>query len=428
MQELIALLVRLGIPLPDLNLLAAIIGVVAAVFAWAIGWGVSRLAGAHLAGLWERLVGSNAEGLAPRMLQLLRHGVAGLLLAIMAYAGDWWGLTDLIIGVAGGLAAGLFVWHICRAVHFPRWIGAATGALAFVFVLSNAFGGLERVSFVLDRVGVTVGESRISLLTVLTVALTFLALFAVFRIVRRIVGHSIRNISGFDPGQRLLVDKLATVAIIVVAFFIGIDILGIDLTALAFFGGAFGLAIGFGMQKTIGNLIAGIILLMDRSIKPGDVIEVGESFGWVNKIGVRSVSIITRDGKEHLIPNEILMTEEVVNWSYSSRDVRVHIEVGVGYDCDIRLAQSLMREAAEESPRVLDSPKPLVWLKEFGDSAVVFDIRCWILDPESGIGNMKSDVLMRVWDKFKAAGIELPFPQQDVHVKSWPAPADASAQ
>ncbi|MCA1749735.1 MAG: mechanosensitive ion channel [Sphingomonadales bacterium] len=241
------------------------------------------------------------------------------------------------------------------------------------------------------------------------------------RLARRILSHSIQRSSGFDPAQKLLFEKIASIAILVAAFFVGVDILGIDLTALAFFGGALGLAVGFGMQKTVGNLIAGIILLWDRSIKPGDVIEVGESFGWVNKIGVRAVSIITRDGKEHLIPNEILMTEEVVNWSYSSLEVRVHIEVGVSYNCDIKLAQELMREAAIESPRVLASPKPLVWLVEFGDSAVMFDIRCWIKDPEGGVGNMRADVLMRIWDKFKEHGIEIPFPQRDVHVKNWPA-------
>src|SRR5690606_7158869 len=128
------------------------------------------------------------------------------------------------------------------------------------------------------------------------------------------------------------------------------------------------LAIGFGLQKTVGNLIAGIILLMDRSIKPGDIIVVGESFGWVNKIGVRAVSVITRDGKEHLIPNEILMTQEVENWSYTDRNVRVRIPVTVSYDCDLALAQELMLKAVEDSPRALTSPNPTVRLSAFGDN------------------------------------------------------------
>jgi small-conductance mechanosensitive channel len=212
--------------------------------------------------------------------------------------------------------------------------------------------------------------------------------------------------------------------LLVAAFFIGIDIIGIDLTALAVFSGAFGLAVGFGLQKTFGNLIAGIILLMDRSIKPGDVIAVGESFGHVTKIGVRAVSIVTRDGKEHLIPNENLMTQEVENWSYSSPNVRVHIPVGVGYDCDLALAQKLMIEASMTPKRVLKSPKPTVWLRAFGENSIEHEILLWIADPEAGVGNVQSEVLNRLWVLFKENGIQIPFPQRDIRVKEWPREAE----
>jgi small-conductance mechanosensitive channel len=160
---------------------------------------------------------------------------------------------------------------------------------------------------------------------------------------------------------------------------------------------------------------------MDRSIKPGDVIVVGDSFGHVSKIGVRAVSIITRDGKEHLIPNENLMTQEVENWSYSSTNVRVHIPVGVSYDCDLPLAQRLMIEAAMEPERVLKTPKPTVWLRAFGESSVDHEILVWIKDPESGVGNVQSQILNRVWALFKENGIEIPFPQRDIRIREWPA-------
>jgi small-conductance mechanosensitive channel len=241
------------------------------------------------------------------------------------------------------------------------------------------------------------------------------ALFAAVRLVNRLIARWIRRTPGFDPTQKLLAQKLAAIGVIVAAFFIGIDLLGIDLTAFAVFSGALGLAVGFGLQKTFGNLIAGIILLMDRSIKPGDVIVVGDSFGWVNKIGVRAVSVITRDGKEHLIPNENLMTQEVENWSYSDRNVRVRIPVGISFDSDLKLAQTLMLDAARESPRVLRSPAPNVWLTSFGESRVEHDILVWISDPEEGIGNVKSDVLGRVWQLFRDNGIVIPYPQRVVH-------------
>ena len=218
-----------------------------------------------------------------------------------------------------------------------------------------------------------------------------------------------------------MAQKLAGIAILAVAFFIGIDLVGIDLTALAVFGGALGLAVGFGLQKTVGNLFAGIILLMDRSIKPGDVISVGESFGSVNKIGVRAVSIVTRDGKEYLIPNELLMTQEVVNWSYSSRDVRISIPVGIAYDCDVEQAQALMVEAAGKSARVLASPPPAIWTTAFGADAIEHEIRVWIRDPEAGLGSVRSEILNRLLRLFRENGISIPFPQRDLHVKEWPA-------
>jgi small-conductance mechanosensitive channel len=281
--------------------------------------------------------------------------------------------------------------------------------------------GLEPVTDVLDRVGFSVGSTRLSLLTMLQGVVTLLLLFAVVKLANRVISHSIRRTRGLDATQQLLAQKLAGLGLLVAAFFIGIDIVGIDLTALAVFSGAFGLAVGFGLQKTFGNLIAGIILLMDRSIKPGDVIVVGESFGHVTKIGVRAVSVVTRDGKEHLIPNENLMTQEVENWSYSSRDVRVHIPVGVSYDSDLPLAQRLMVEAAAASERVLKNPSPTVWLRAFGDSSVDHEILVWITDPEAGVGNVQSEILNRLWVLFKENGIEIPFPQRDIRVKEWPS-------
>ena len=153
------------------------------------------------------------------------------------------------------------------------------------------------------------------------------------------------------------------------------------------------------------------------------MIVVGDTFGAVSKIGVRAVSVITRDGKEHLIPNEQLMTEPVENWSYSNRNVRVHIPVGVSYSSNLALAQKLMIDAAHAAARVLHDPKPSVWLKNFGDSSVEHDIMVWITDPELGVGNVRSDVLNRIWVLFDENGIEIPFPQRDIHIRSMPAVA-----
>ena len=251
------------------------------------------------------------------------------------------------------------------------------------------------------------------------IGLILTAAWFITRLARNLIGR----IPAFDSSQKLLAEKLATIIIWTIAFFVTIDLIGIDLTALAIFGGAFGLAIGFGLQKTFGNLISGILLLLDKSIKPGDVISVtdqsgSEAVGQIRKIGIRAISVITRDQTEYLIPNELLMTNQVVNWSYSSKDVRVKAPVGVAYDSDLDLVRTLLYQAVEETPRILDHPKPRVNLMGFGDSSVNFEVRFWIQDPEGGLSNIRSDVYMRIWQLFKEQEIEIPFPQTDLHLRS----------
>jgi small-conductance mechanosensitive channel len=415
-------LARQGITVPGTPELAeAAVALGLALLALAIGWYLGRPRfGDAIAGFWTRHLSTTPQGLGPRMCQILRHGSAAILLAVITVVWPWQPLAMIGLGLALGAAAGLMIHAILRGLHLPRWAAWTMAALAFTAIFSRSVGGLAQLQLALDRVGLDIGTRRFSLLSVLTFAITAILLFAAVRLVNRIAGHTIGAARGFDATQKLLFQKLTAIAAVILAFFIGIDLLGIDLTAFAVFSGAFGLAIGFGLQKTIGNLIAGIILLMDRSIKPGDVIVVGDSFGWVNKIGVRAVSVITRDGKEHLIPNENLMTQEVENWSYTDRNVRVRIPVTVSYSCDLKLAQELMLRAAAESPRVLNSPKANVWLTAFGENGVQHEILAWISDPEGGVGNVKSDVLNRLWLLFKEHGIDIPYPVRDIRVREWP--------
>jgi small-conductance mechanosensitive channel len=275
----------------------------------------------------------------------------------------------------------------------------------------------------LDALAISIGHTRISVWDGLVVLLVIASVITAAYFLSKLLHASLKRVTKLDMTQRLLAEKLVSLAVWALAILLGIDLLGIDLTALAVFSGAFGLAIGFGLQKTFGNLIAGIILLMDRSIKPGDVIAVADqsgvsTFGQIRKIGIRAVSITTRDQKEYLIPNENLMINQVENWSYSSKQVRMQIPVGISYGCDIKIGEKLMLEAAANCKRVLKSPPPTAWLDEYGDSSVNFVIHCWISDPEAGIGNIKSEVLKKLWDLFKENGIEIPFPQRDINVRN----------
>ena len=300
---------------------------------------------------------------------------------------------------------------------------------------SGVLHGIERATDLSRAIGIDIGAYRLSLYGFVSAILVALLLWFTVRITLRSIKWLLRRNDQIDETQRLLIEKLTGILLFGVAALAGIDLLGIDLTALAVFSGALGLAVGFGLQKTVGNLIAGIILLMDRSIKPGDVIVVGDgssmgsngqgfaNVGRVSKIGVRAVSVITRDGKKHLIPNELLMTQPVENWSYSSRDVRVRMKVPVGYDSDLRLAQSLIIAAAKANPRVLADPEPMVWITGFGDRAVEHELRLWIADPEAGLGNIQGEVFMAIWDAFCEQGITLPYPQIDVHMRGEARPA-----
>ncbi len=275
----------------------------------------------------------------------------------------------------------------------------------------------------LDKIAIDVGSMHVSVWDALVVILVITAVLTGAWFASKLLQGVLKRMTKLDVTQRLLAEKLITVAVWSLAILFGIDLLGIDLTALAVFSGAFGLAIGFGLQKTFGNLIAGIILLMDRSIKPGDVIAVSDqsgasTFGQIRKIGIRAVSITTRDQKEYLIPNENLMINQVENWSYSSKNVRIQIPVGVSYNCDIKQAEQLMLEAAGACKRVLKSPPPTCWLDQYGESSVDFVIQCWIKDPEAGTGNVRSEVLKTLWDLFQRENVEIPFPQRDINLRN----------
>jgi small-conductance mechanosensitive channel len=234
----------------------------------------------------------------------------------------------------------------------------------------------------------------------------------------RILENRIAKLPNLTPSVQVLFSKLLKIVLFFIAIMLAVNNVGIDLTALAVFGGALGVGIGFGLQKIVSNFVSGIILLMDRSIKPGDTIGVAGTYGWIQSLGARYVSVITRDGIEHLIPNEELIVNRVENWSFSGKRVRLRIPVGISYDSDVRQAMALCVEATEAPERILADPKPVCQLLEFGDNSVNLEIRFWIRDPQEGIANVKSAVLLGVWDRFHEHEIQIPFPQRDLHIRT----------
>ena len=310
----------------------------------------------------------------------------------------------IIINIVTSLAENK-IW--ARLVAFCAWTVAAL----------NILGLLNPTLVFLEDLAFSFGETRISMLGLAKALVAGIIVFWITFGLSRFLETRIHKSKALTPSVQVLSAKLVRVGLISAAVLIILSNSGINITAFAVFSGALGVGIGFGLQKIVSNIISGIILLLDRSIKPGDVIEVGQTYGRVNAMGTRYASVITRDATEYLIPNEDLITQQVINWSYSSKNVRLRAPIGVSYDTDIPAAIKLIEEAAKAVPRVLASPAPRCLMRAFGDNSIDLELRFWIADPEDGCRNVTSDVLVSVWQIFKDEEITVPFPQRDIRVE-----------
>ncbi len=333
-----------------------------------------------------------------------------------------------LIHLAENLALAWVVIRFTSGLVRNHRIASAIAIAAWLFAALNILGLIDPTIALLDSMGVTIGHLRLSLLLVLKGVVFLTVLLWAANISSRVIEQRLLTFHTMAPAMQVLTAKLAKVVLITLAVVIALNSVGIDLTAFAVFSGAIGVGIGFGLQKVVSNLISGVILLLDRSIKPGDVIEIGGTYGWITRLNARFVSVSTRDGIEHLIPNEDLITQRVINWSYSDDRVRLHVPVGIGYRSDVHQAMALCIEAAKDVQRVLETPAPVCLLKGFGDSAVNLELRFWIHDPRNGTANVRSEVMLGIWDRFRAHDIEFPFPQRDLHIPDLEALTDQFAE
>lgn len=336
----------------------------------------------------------------------------GLYVAIQQ---DTW-LLEILTSL---LVAWVVVRLVSRAIRNPM-LSRITAVIAYGMAVLSIWDLLGPTIEILNgpRFTLTLGEFSLSVYQVLATALLLAVLLSLAGFTSRVTERRLREADWLTPAGRVLLNKSLRIALFVFAILITIGSVGIDLTALAVIGGAVGFGIGFGLQKVFSNLISGVILLTDKSIKPGDVITVENTYGWVNKLGARYVSIITRDGIEHLIPNETMITEPVSNWTHSDANTRLRIPIGVHYETDLELATRLGVEAAQSQSRVLNDPAPRCLVKGFGESAIDLEIRFWIQDADSGVSNIKSAVILEVWRLYREHGIRIPYPQRDLHIRS----------
>jgi len=282
----------------------------------------------------------------------------------------------------------------------------------------HLLGLLPEVVATLDDLAIDIGKSHISILMVLKLLLTITLFWMLARWVANVVEARLQSSVQVGASMQLALSKFVRFFLLALATLLALDAAGIDLTALAVFGGALGVGLGFGLQRIASNFISGFILLFDRSVQPGAVISVGERFGQVEELRARYIVVRDRDGVETLIPNENLITSEVVNWSYSDPHVRVKIPVSVSYRDDPEQAMAIMFDCAKVSKRVLADPEPAVRLMRFGDSGIDLELRIWIADPENGIAAVRSEINIAIWRAFKQAGITIPFPQLDLHLRN----------
>lgn len=334
-----------------------------------------------------------------------------------------WPSRSYLLGIIASLTlAWLVIATLSRQIS-NRLLRQIARYAGWIWVTLYIIGLGDEAYTLLDSAAVNLGESRLSLWLLLQAIFTLGLLFAAARFFSQVSTTGVRRNPDISPSMQVLVIKFLQVGFFGAAFFVGLKVIGLDLSGLAFLSGAIGLGLGFGLQKVVSNLVSGVIILLDKSIKPGDVISLGETFGWIDSLGARYVSVVTRDGKEFLIPNEDLITGQVVNWSHSSDFVRLDVLFGTAYGDDPHLVRKIAIDAALSVDRVLHAPKaPVCHIIGFGDSAVDYKLRFWIDDPTGGLTNIRGNVFLALWDAFQKHDISIPFPQREIRMLGDNAP------
>lgn len=325
-----------------------------------------------------------------------------------------WTSRSYYVGVAATLVAAWVIISVISRFIRNRSLAHLFAVSAWSIVALGVVGLVDDAFAILDNLALPIGNFRLSLLIVLKGVLLLVALIWLATVASDFIERRLRKNEDLAPALQVLIGKAAKFLLLTIAILATLSAMGVDFTALTVFSGALGLGIGLGLQKVASNLISGIIILMDRSIKPGDVISLGETFGWINSLQSRYVSVLTRDGVEYLIPNEIFVAEQVVNWSHTNRTVRLEIKFGVSYDADPHEVRKLAVEAISSLERILSTPAPVCHLAGFGDSSIDFVLRFWIRDPVRGLTNIKGAAFLAIWDAFKTHDIDIPFPQREL--------------
>ena len=350
-----------------------------------------------------------------------------IVLARVVMLASTWPSRSYLLSVAANLA---FAWLIIRlftsVIRNPFFVRLVSISAWLVAALS-ILGQLGPTIDALDSVSIVLGGLRLTPLLLIKLGVLLIVALWLTNILSNFVESRITQSADLTPSIQVLLIKMIRLALMIFAVALALSAVGINLSALAIFSGAAGVGIGFGLQKIVANFISGIILLADKSVKPGDLVTIGDSSGRISAMKTRYISVAAGDGREFLIPNEDLVTQKVTNWTYTDRNTLVKVNFGTNYDADPRLVCKLAIDVAAGAKRALKGKPPNCILIEFAEAGMKFSLTFWIADPD-GMDNVKSEVMLSLWDAFKREGIQVPYPIREIRVRGGALPVETTVE
>ena len=337
-------------------------------------------------------------------------------LARLVMLSSTWPSRSYLLSVAASLAFAWLIIRLVTSVIRNPFIVRLVSLAAWLVAALSILGLLEPTIEALDSVSIVLGGLRLTPLLLIKLGVMLIVALWLTSIASNFVESRITRSADLTPSIQVLLIKVIRLALMVFAVAVVLSAAGINLSALAIFSGAAGVGIGFGLQKIVANFISGIILLADKSVKPGDLITIGDSTGRISEMKTRYISVAAGDGREFLIPNEDLVTQKVVNWTYTDKNTLVKVNFGTNYEADPRLVRKLALDIAAAAPRAIKSKPPNCILVEFAEAGMKFSLTFWISDPD-GLDNVKSDAMLALWDAFKREAIQVPYPVREIRVR-----------
>jgi small-conductance mechanosensitive channel len=338
-----------------------------------------------------------------------------------------WPSRSYLLMVAAKLAVAWLVIRLVTSVIRNAFIVKLVSLSAWCVAALSIIGELDPAIEMLDSVSIVLGGLRLTPLLVIKLGLLLIAALWLTNIASNFAESRINRSADLTPSIQVLLVKMIRMGLMVVAITIALSAVGINLSALAVFSGAVGVGIGIGLQKIVANFISGIILLADKSVKPGDLVTIGDSSGRISAMKTRYISVAAGDGREFLIPNEDLVTQKVTNWTYSDKNTLVKVNFGTNYDADPKQVCKLAIDVAAAAPRAIKSRAPNCILTEFAEAGMKFSLTFWIADPD-GMDNVKSEVMVSLWETFKREGIRVPYPVRELCVRGGALPVDTTVE